>query len=261
MASSLRGGIVESPAGNVNGSSAVGPILCHPSRRRPRGRPTAMPRKEPIMPRLSPVTGKSDVPADQHAVVDAVVKVLRGSARPVQHAAAQPEAGGAGARPRHVLSRRGRDRAESQIGRHPGRGARARSRLRVVGAGRRRAPQRRERRDHRSAPGQGRRGQAAPGRARDRDLRPSAHADESRRPGRLRRAQEAPQRPVARRAHGGRELLRALVRGRQRFRGRAARRRRQTAGFSTGGPEMPPPDPQRSARRAETRGASRFPAR
>ena len=30
------------------------------------------------MPRLSPVTGKSDVPADQHAVVDAVVKVFGG---------------------------------------------------------------------------------------------------------------------------------------------------------------------------------------
>ena len=148
----------------------------------------------------SPVTGKSDVPADQHAVVDAVVKVFGGVRGPFSMLLHSPKLGGAGARPRHVLSRRGRDRAESQIGRHPGRGARARSRLRVGGAGRRRAPQRRERRDHRSAPGQGRRRQAAPGRARDRDLRPSAHADESRRPGRLRRAQEAPQRPVARRA-------------------------------------------------------------
>ena len=30
------------------------------------------------MPRLSPVTGKADVPADQHAVVDQVVKVFGG---------------------------------------------------------------------------------------------------------------------------------------------------------------------------------------
>jgi len=28
------------------------------------------------MPRLTPVTGKSDVPADQHAAVDAVAKVF-----------------------------------------------------------------------------------------------------------------------------------------------------------------------------------------
>src|SRR2546425_1141069 len=32
--------------------------------------------KEPIMPRVAPITGKSDVPAEHHAVVDAVVKVF-----------------------------------------------------------------------------------------------------------------------------------------------------------------------------------------
>jgi 4-carboxymuconolactone decarboxylase len=37
-------------------------------------------RKELIMPRVAPVTGKSDVPAQHHAVVDAVVEVL-GSVR------------------------------------------------------------------------------------------------------------------------------------------------------------------------------------
>src|SRR5215472_10944295 len=46
--------------------------------RRPGGRPTKISRKEPIMPRLAPVTGKTDVPADQHAVVDQVVKVFGG---------------------------------------------------------------------------------------------------------------------------------------------------------------------------------------
>src|SRR5215510_11473361 len=46
--------------------------------RRPGGRPTTISRKEPIMPRLAPVTGKADVPADQHAVVDQVVKVFGG---------------------------------------------------------------------------------------------------------------------------------------------------------------------------------------
>jgi 4-carboxymuconolactone decarboxylase len=40
----------------------------------------AVSRKELIMPRVAPVTGKSDVPAQHHAVVDAVVKVL-GSVR------------------------------------------------------------------------------------------------------------------------------------------------------------------------------------
>src|SRR5258705_3830278 len=35
-------------------------------------------RKEPIMPRIAPVTGKSDVPAESHAVVDQVVKVFGG---------------------------------------------------------------------------------------------------------------------------------------------------------------------------------------
>ena len=34
-------------------------------------------RKEPgIMPRVAPITGKSDVPAEHHAVVDAVLKVF-----------------------------------------------------------------------------------------------------------------------------------------------------------------------------------------
>src|SRR4029450_4729728 len=47
---------------------------CHSQRRRPR----APPRSAPPTPRLRPVTGKSDVPADQHAVVDAVVKVFGG---------------------------------------------------------------------------------------------------------------------------------------------------------------------------------------
>src|SRR2546425_9115115 len=32
--------------------------------------------KEPIMPRVAPITGKSDVPAEHHAVVDAVVGVF-----------------------------------------------------------------------------------------------------------------------------------------------------------------------------------------
>src|SRR4030095_10095048 len=38
--------------------------------------PAPSPRKEPIMPRIAPVTGKSDVPAESHAVVDQVVKVF-----------------------------------------------------------------------------------------------------------------------------------------------------------------------------------------
>jgi 4-carboxymuconolactone decarboxylase len=38
----------------------------------------AFSRKELIMPRVTPVTGKADVPAEHHAVVDAVVKVFGG---------------------------------------------------------------------------------------------------------------------------------------------------------------------------------------
>src|SRR5438128_283011 len=38
--------------------------------------PTTIARKEPIMPRVAPITGKSDVPAEHHVVVDAVVKVF-----------------------------------------------------------------------------------------------------------------------------------------------------------------------------------------
>src|SRR5687767_10306305 len=36
----------------------------------------AFARKEPSMPRVAPITGKSDVPAEHHAVVDAVTKVF-----------------------------------------------------------------------------------------------------------------------------------------------------------------------------------------
>jgi len=38
--------------------------------------PTPVSRKEPIMPRVAPIIGKSDVPAAHHAVVDAVVNVF-----------------------------------------------------------------------------------------------------------------------------------------------------------------------------------------
>src|SRR5437879_10550856 len=78
MRSSSRRGTVESPARNVNGSSALGPILCHPSGGCREAARRTISRKEPIMPRLTPVTGKSDVPAEQHAVIDQVVKVFGG---------------------------------------------------------------------------------------------------------------------------------------------------------------------------------------
>jgi 4-carboxymuconolactone decarboxylase len=42
------------------------------------GEPTAISRKEFIMPRVAPITGKSDVPAEHHAVVDKVVNVFGG---------------------------------------------------------------------------------------------------------------------------------------------------------------------------------------
>src|SRR4029453_16203008 len=42
------------------------------------GEPTALSGKELIMPRVAPITGKSDVPAEHHAVVDKVVNVFGG---------------------------------------------------------------------------------------------------------------------------------------------------------------------------------------
>src|SRR5439155_12134246 len=47
---------------------------------RSRWRCSCAARKEPVMPRVAPITGKSDVSAEHHAVVDAVVNVF-GSVR------------------------------------------------------------------------------------------------------------------------------------------------------------------------------------
>src|SRR5215510_1214032 len=57
--------------------SPVSPQRCRwPSSKRVRQGAPSPYRKEAFMPRVAPVTGKSDVPAEYHAVVDGVLQVF-----------------------------------------------------------------------------------------------------------------------------------------------------------------------------------------
>src|SRR5437660_751074 len=134
-----------------------------------------------------------------------------------------------------VLSRHACRRADAPVDRHPLRVARAGRRVRVGGPGRCGPPQRPARGRHRSDPGQGRSEQASRRGAGHRGLHPPAHAHEPRRSVPVRRTPEALRHPVAGRDDGGRELLRAPVRRRERVRGGRAARRGQAAGVGRRG--------------------------
>ena len=94
------------------------------------------------MPRIAPVTGKSDVPAEHHNVVDEVLKVfgnIRGPFSIMLHSPKLAE------RVLPLVTFFREDsvvEAEAALARDPRRGARARGGLCVGGASRRRPPRR-----------------------------------------------------------------------------------------------------------------------
>ena len=58
------------------------------------------------MPRITPVTGKADVPAEYHGVVDDVLKVFGSIRGPFSMLLHSPKLAGAAAAARHLLPRR-----------------------------------------------------------------------------------------------------------------------------------------------------------
>ena len=114
------------------------------------------------MPRIAPITGKADVPAEHHAVVDDVVKVfgsIRGPFSILLHSPKLAE------RMLPLVTFNREDNVvEPKLRSHrdPRRGARARGGLCLGGPGRRRAPRRGARGDDRPAARQGRPGRALP---------------------------------------------------------------------------------------------------
>ena len=168
------------------------------------------------MPRVTPIAGKADVAPEHQAVVDDVLEGVRRGPWPVQHDAAQPGADEA-LLPLVPLPRRKRRRRQAALRRHPRRRAGAEAAYVWAAQVARRGATALREETNRSAARQGGRVAISGGRGRDRDLRPSAHAHQSRRPGRIRCAAQEIWHEVAGRLTAG-VLLRHAVRRRQRVR-------------------------------------------
>ena len=187
------------------------------------------------MPRVPPVTGKSDVPAEYHAVVDDVVGVFGQIRGPFSMLLHSPKL----AEKMLGLVKFNRDESivEPQLRSlaHPGVGARARRGLCLGRAGRRGSAGRCARGDDRSPARQGRSGETLADDERDivtyvRQLVRSNRVDQPV----FDALQKSAWRAMARRVDRHRPLFWGAVRGGERLRGAGAARWRQAAGLMQG---------------------------